>query len=99
MRLMERTSGFSPHGLIQHMTEKSGARPSALSATLRDASLLEVLLLVRSNEDAVRPRVQPRPSVTALRVSQWLAEWDDVRFDDSQRRAEPRREFFVSGPP
>ena len=43
----------------------------------------------------MRARTQPRPSITAIRVKQWLRDWDDVHYDAGWRRAEPRHEFFV----
>lgn len=40
-----------------------------------------------------------RPEIPALPVRQWLASWDETRFDSAQHRRRPQEQFFVFSMP
>lgn len=42
---------------------------------------------------------QPDNRVPALKVRQWLPEWDDIAFDEAQRQGRPRPHFFLFSMP
>lgn len=37
----------------------------------------------------------PATSISALRVHQWLTEWDSIDFDDAQNQAKPKEHFYL----
>ena len=41
------------------------------------------------------PKRTARASITALKVRQWLPEWDSVDWDPKERRRKPEPEFYL----
>lgn len=80
-----------PATALAGMARAAGRRPatSPRRTTGTDSRRIGATLLGSRSES----------SIPALRVHQWLSQWDDVRYDPDARRAEPEHDFLLCSMP